>query len=277
MRHKLVKLIRRLRALPFQPGNLPVAWHIGSPNFGDDINPILWATVTNRPVRLVTRRFKAERLHALGIGSILDTATEHSVVFGSGLLCPEKGESIRPHRVLAVRGQLTADRLPVAAERLGDPAVLVDLLFPQPRKVKHAVGVIPHFTHVKQFQSLVNSGAYVIDPAWPPSAVLAAICRCERIFSQSLHGLIIADAFGVPNAWIDTIEPLKGGDFKFRDYYSTTDVAKVAIPFSRLRDAIAARSVDTFVSRFRFDKMSYLSAIRSAADDHFPIRHKAVA
>jgi pyruvyltransferase len=50
---------------------------------------------------------------------------------------------------------------------------------------------------------------------------LEELNSCEYIFSESLHGLIIADAYGIKNAWIKM-----GGDvgdgFKYRDYYSTT-------------------------------------------------------
>ena len=274
IKHKVVKLVRRFRAMPARAGNLPVSWHIGRPNFGDDLNPLFWSTLTERPVRLATRRSKRTRPHALGIGSILETATEHSIVFGSGFLCADSGESVCAGRVLAIRGQLTADRLTMAPEYLGDPAVVVDLVFPQQRQVEHQVehqvGLIPHFSQKEKFQDLATSGAYLIDPAWPPSRVLEAICRCERVFSQSLHGLIIADAFGVPNGWVAPSDSMKGGDFKFRDYYTTTDRGKIAIPLARLSDAITAKSVDVFVSRYRFEKQSYMAAIRKAAADHFP-------
>ncbi len=267
MLHKFVKLSRRLRALPTRPGSLPVGWHVGRPNFGDDLNPALWSVLLNRPVRLATRRFKGGQPHLLGIGSILETATEHSIVCGSGFLCPDPPRSIRPSRLIAVRGQLTADRLATAPECLGDPAVLVDRVFPQSRQVGHEVGLIPHFSQINHFRRFSDTGAFLIDPAWSPSRVLAAICSCERIISQSLHGLIIADAYGIPNAWVAPSDSMKGGDFKFRDYYSTTDASKSPLPIRRLGDAITTRSVDMFVSRFRFDKSAYMAAIREVACD----------
>ena len=36
--------------------------------------------------------------------------------------------------------------------------------------------------------------------------------------SSSLHGLIAADAYGIPNARINLTGRLVGGDFKFEDY-----------------------------------------------------------
>jgi pyruvyltransferase len=43
-----------------------------------------------------------------------------------------------------------------------------------------------------------------------------------------LHGLILADAYGVPNVWAKFSDRLVGGDWKFRDYYSVTDAINPA-------------------------------------------------
>lgn len=43
----------------------------------------------------------------------------------------------------------------------------------------------------------------------------------DAILSQSLHGLVIADSFGVPNVWLRLEELHTGGDFKFLDYFSS--------------------------------------------------------
>jgi hypothetical protein len=40
-----------------------------------------------------------------------------------------------------------------------------------------------------------------------------------------LHGLIVADSLGIPNAWIESPD-LIGGRFKFDDYYSSLDVCE---------------------------------------------------
>ena len=40
------------------------------------------------------------------------------------------------------------------------------------------------------------------------------------ILSSSLHGLILSDAYGIPNLWISVSNNIIGGDFKFLDYFS---------------------------------------------------------
>jgi pyruvyltransferase len=39
------------------------------------------------------------------------------------------------------------------------------------------------------------------------------------IASSSLHGLILADAYGIPNVWMCLNKDTGGGEFKFKDYY----------------------------------------------------------
>ena len=44
---------------------------------------------------------------------------------------------------------------------------------------------------------------------------------CETIASSSLHGLIAADSFHIPNLWIKLSNRIIGNDFKYHDYYSS--------------------------------------------------------
>lgn len=46
------------------------------------------------------------------------------------------------------------------------------------------------------------------------------ILSCEYILSSSLHGIIIADAYKIPNIWISlTNNEHPDNNFKFKDYY----------------------------------------------------------
>jgi hypothetical protein len=61
----------------------------------------------------------------------------------------------------------------------------------------------------------------LLDPvAGDPEGLIALAASCQRIVSSSLHGLILADALGIPNMW-DPYPPADPGDgFKYRDYAS---------------------------------------------------------
>lgn len=63
-----------------------------------------------------------------------------------------------------------------------------------------------------------------IDVGRDPLDVITQIASCDFIFSGSLHGLIIADSFAIPNRWL-TLDPEPfGGRWKFDDYYSVFDL-----------------------------------------------------
>ena len=218
MKQKLLKQVRWMRwSLPAR-GAVGFLWHVGRPNFGDDLNPFLWQALLGQRVRLARRG----QAHVLGMGSILEQATDRSLVAGSGFLRPPVSGVRIPGNVLSVRGTLSAAGLdpPVL---LGDPAVLSAMLFPRSSRPKTPLGVVPHVSEVDEFLAKAPPGVEVIDVRRSPIEVVRHIADCTRIVSRSLHGLIVADAYEVPNVWLAPSSRMAGGEFKFHDYYSTTD------------------------------------------------------
>jgi len=205
----------------------------GIPNFGDELSPEVVAFLTGRRVERTGRW----RCDLTGIGSILNRYVEPKgravsairsalgypvMVWGSGLISdrPAKRNSLK---ILAVRGQFTRDALGAPQETpLGDPGLLVAKMMKVGRSRK-GIGIVPHYTDknhemVRALSSL--SGVRVIDVERGGHEVCAEIAACSVVFSSSLHGLIVADAFGIPNQRLKFGGNLKGGDFKFMDYAS---------------------------------------------------------
>lgn len=50
--------------------------------------------------------------------------------------------------------------------------------------------------------------------------MVGQIARCRAVLSTSLHGLVVADSFGIPVVWFELEPALWGKDFKFLDYES---------------------------------------------------------
>lgn len=147
-------------------------------------------------------------------------------IIGSGSLY-DKHYNLLQADVYALRGHLSA-RLtkywPRRRVALGDPGLLVPLWVPTP-PAKYALGVIPHWSDEELGRKY--SYGHVIDVSKPVGDVLNEIALCKRVVSSSLHGVIIADAFGIPrraelppSAYVNRHE---GGDFKWRDYQSIYD------------------------------------------------------
>jgi pyruvyltransferase len=205
----------------------------GVPNFGDELSPEIVSFLTGRRVDRAGRWL----CELTGIGSILDRYVAPKgraisairaafgrpvTVWGSGLISDRQAAQ-HSLNILAVRGKLTRDALSAPPETpLGDPGLLVAKMMKigRPRK---GIGIVPHYTDkqhkmVKALSSL--QGVRVIDVERGGSEVCADIAECSVVFSSSLHGLIVADAFGIPNQRLKFAGNLKGGDFKFLDYAS---------------------------------------------------------
>lgn len=254
--------LRRFARWRLADAGLPVWWHVGRPNFGDDINPTFFQAITGLTARFAADR---DRPHLLGAGSILEKASPQSIVCGSGFLAMPWGERPRPADVVAVRGARSLAALRGSdSTLLGDPLVLVDALVGGVPK-RHAIGLVPHVRSVARWRSANRNRHLLIDPGLEPWAVLEAIASCETVLSQSLHGLIVADALGVPNVWIAPSDQMAGGRFKFDDYFSTLDADKACVPESR---EIFDRPhlFEAAVGRYRFCKATYQRALAAACD-----------
>ena len=174
--------------------------------------------------------------HVLGIGSVLFMATPASHVWGSGILDPRNSyDRIFPAHVHAVRGTHTRDilRRSDILRRdipLGDPAIFANEI-PEIRAclargvaARRRVAIIPHYTRVDHPYVLALArelDAQILSPRTASLDFLEELIASEVVISESLHGLIFAELFGKPSAWISESSDAVWA-FKFHDWYSTT-------------------------------------------------------
>lgn len=200
-------------------------------NFGDDLNYYLVKAITGKYIFNYNSFFHPSIKNYVCIGSIVEDMTnEKSIIWGGGVMNDEYNKFVKPLKVTAVRGPLTKAYLEkqgvVAPNVFGDPALLVSSVY-RPRVNKnYSIGIIPHISELSNplFIDFVNKtpGAILIDlmhyNKW--TEVLDLICQCRMIASSSLHGLILSDAYEVPNVWICLNKITGGGEFKYKDYFS---------------------------------------------------------
>jgi pyruvyltransferase len=240
---------------------VPFYWHIGRPNFGDDINPSFFQIACQKTVKLHTSR---DHLHFLGMGSILDRATSTSIILGSGCLSQLESGSVCPAKTVSVRGELSRASLAQGdSVLLGDPMVLLNIVAPQDVQRNGPVGFVPHFSDLRLARKLKIPNVKVIDPGLEPWKVIREIAGCSRIFSQSLHGLIVADALEIPNIWIAPNASMTGQNFKFEDYFTTLDGRKEPYQFN-LGTFLHTPRTAFSVCTYKYDKKNYLEALRDA-------------
>ena len=203
---------------------------LGIFNFGDEFPKDLITKLLKRPIEPTNNPEKAE---LFAIGSILSylpiKLSRKVYVWGSGFISNEKEKDTQlPLDQIvytAVRGEYTKDRLQKYINpsiTLGDPGILVSMVYQASRKTEK-IGVVPHYVDVKNelVERLRNDERFlVIDPLDSPETVAKEISSCKCVFSSSLHGLIFADSYGIPNARVCFSNKVYGGDYKFKDYCS---------------------------------------------------------
>lgn len=79
----------------------------------------------------------------------------------------------------------------------------------------------------KNFKNPNSAKYFIIDPTQYWKVVIDQIYSCQSILSSSLHGLICADAYNIPNLWLK--QKLNEGDFKFLDYFASQGREEVYI------------------------------------------------
>lgn len=201
-------------------------------NWGDDINYFLLKALTGKKISYLYASSLAtnnNKDNFLVIGSTITLLTNsHTIIWGAGVIDPKQQLPAIPQKVLAVRGPLSRQYLldkgiecpPV----YGDPAMLVKYYHKPQINKKYKLGVIPHyedFSHPAIQNLKKQEGVLIIKMEGYGNwlEVIDQICSCEYIASSSLHGLIIAETYEIPNLWIELYGKLLGGHFKFHDFF----------------------------------------------------------
>lgn len=209
-----------LRSRVLSPCSLRVHWFVGFPNFGDQLSASVVEWATGVPVTWAPAWYDRK---ILGVGSILQRALSASdYVWGSGLIRDLKVDPPQGVTFLAVRGPMTRHNIRAdVPEVFGDPALLLPLFCTRPVETLYSVGIVPHF-HDYEAVDKDDPGVQVIDVTRPWEDVVDAIRSCELIVSSSLHGVIVAEAYGIPAVWVRISDGVIGGSFKFHDYLLAT-------------------------------------------------------
>jgi len=205
-------------------------------NWGDAINPFLVNLMSGKNIRSVDiDAYKAsqkifpsmESDIYMAIGSILHHADSRVIVWGSGLISQNVLPVEPPKYITAVRGPKTARALRNAGiecpDVFGDPVLLLPKYIKNNASKKYKLGVVLHNTDERAIlpdEILGIDDVIMISLRGGILDTLEKILACDAIVSSSLHGLIVADAYGIPSGRIYTSDT-RTGDFKFEDYYES--------------------------------------------------------
>ena len=189
-------------------------WYDRERNFGDMLSPIIF-----KGLGIDFKQAKRnETGKLLAVGSIIYAARENDVLWGTGTMRDQDFNAPKGMKVLAVRGPKTREKIKgcEVPKIYGDPAILMsDIYKPKPQE-RHRIGVVPHYMDLNDTRL---KGKYIIDVRGDPFETIDRMCSCDLIVSTSLHGIIVAEAYGIPAVWMKLSDKLIGGNFKFNDYF----------------------------------------------------------
>jgi pyruvyltransferase len=226
------------------PGRLGQRFRFGPRvnNFGDLLGPLIVEGLRRHlgladatPTRSTT---------LLTVGSVAHFATPGDVVWGSGVnghwLTAEYSTSVD---IRALRGPLSRRfllerSLTEVPETYGDPALLLALIRPDLLAVERRLPVTL-VTNLNESQTSHSNEhdsreIVVLDPKADLEHCLTTIAASELVVGTSLHGLVVAEALGIPAR---AIRPRREGSFKYLDYFNGT--GRDFSPAESLTDALA--------------------------------------
>lgn len=175
--------------------------------------------------------------------------------------------SIRPNEQLrfsSVRGELSKKRIEsIIGKKLnittGDAGLLAENLVSDVRK-KYNVGIIPHFREQDE-QIFKKAADFYPNSKWinlsaDPYEVVREIGECKNVISSSLHGLIVADSFGIPNVRVVKSNKMYGDGFKYDDYYSSFGINSEKVKLTESIDSLP--SIEWIQKNYKISRKAVL-------------------
>lgn len=240
--------------------NLRLYYWADGENFGDELSEYLLFKLTGeRPI--IVGNTDKDKLLAIGSIISRYTLYSKSYIWGSGVLSESERIKLKvfpltyfcaqlfgmlcfKSKIYALRGPLTKQRIEEQSLSkflnnkmfvnrdscvFGDPAVLLPRVYQTKTQKQHyQIGIILHHTQKipKQLaSSLEHVGIHFINILRSSHQELESfideVNSCDRVFSASLHGIIIAQSYKIPSQWVQ----VKGSSicndstFKFHDYF----------------------------------------------------------
>lgn len=207
-------------------------------NLGDTLAPVIyqWMLEQYPDGNLKDRSATGRPVHLMTVGSIMNLGEFDAAVWGTGILSLgilkdlyEKS-SYRKLDIRAVRGPVTRAILENAGYQAppvyGDPGILMPLIY-QAKKTEPTVPytVIPHYLDIEK--CVAEGYPYLDIRTSDYKAFIDRIVKSGRIISSSLHGIILAEAYGVPSVLLNyqDIDLLKYYDYYFSTGRRTVKVA----------------------------------------------------
>lgn len=211
------------------------------------------------------------------IGSILTNVNHKCIIWGSGIISQDS--KIKNAVFLAVRGPQTRKYLLSLGyevpEVYGDPALLLpDYVNPIVNK-KYKYGIVPHYNDYKIIQDWFQGQSHIkiIDMMTNDiEAKTIEFLECERIISSSLHGIIIAHAYGIPAVWQKFSDKVFGDDIKYQDYFESVQLPYY-YPTIQINEFSESELVDLFTKNINLPDKKVVESLKKGLMEVCPFKN----
>ncbi|MDO7836017.1 polysaccharide pyruvyl transferase family protein [Sphingobium sp. HBC34] len=278
------KTLNELQQVVDQEGAIPLSWAGATTdmdylNWGDALSPVMVALMSGLPIRRVPTKSQSVRLGAVGtIGHGFDNGTIFFWGTGSSQWknpsapvadrVPFQFSAGTKVHVTATRGRMSKRLLGGGPDTpYGDPVWLLPRFYKPEVKKTHELGVILHLSELDGRALDAGAAESVIRARVPESLrssirIINTLTRidaeglkdktdeilsCKRIVSTSLHGMVVAESYGIPCLYFAPrgtepghgfrVEPLNADwlDLRLRDLY--TGIGRTRLPlYAQPRD-----------------------------------------
>ncbi|WP_333701736.1 polysaccharide pyruvyl transferase family protein [Sphingobium yanoikuyae] len=269
--------MNELQQVVDQEGAIPLSWAGATSdmtylNWGDALSPVMVALMSSLPIRRVPTKSHSVRMGAVGtiahgfdLGTIFFWGTGSSRWRNPSAPAKER----IPFRfspetnvtVTATRGRVSKNLLGGGADTAyGDPVWLLPRFYKPEVEKTHELGIILHLSELNGRTLDAGAAEHVIRARIPASLqssirIINTLTRidaeglkdktdeilsCKRIVSTSLHGMVVAESYGIPCLYFATrgteagrgfrVEPLNADwlDLRIRDLY--TGIGRTRLP-----------------------------------------------
>lgn len=167
--------------------------------------------------------------HLNCVGTNIQGSYQDATIWGSGIL-PTRTYDFwrkivrRKLDIRAVRGPLTRKVLLEQGyecpEVYGDPAILMPMIYNPKIDKKRDKLIIPQFVYEKEFRRAHPDECMLSMNTNDYRHIIDEIVSSEIVYTSSLHGIILAESYGVPAVFFHGLEDY--WDFKYFDWYQST-------------------------------------------------------
>lgn len=195
-----------------------------SDNLGDTLTPVIVNYMLSKKNIEADKKVHGIK-HLFAVGSVITAGIQDGTIWGSGILNARLGYRLMGRKldIRSVRGPFTrtylADYGFDAPAVYGDPAIFMPEIYTPSVKIekKHKYGVVMHKDQVIPVKD--RDDLIVIDICTSNyKDFVHKLLSCEKIISSSLHGIILAESYGIPAVLLKPkVDFLKYDDW----YYST--------------------------------------------------------